>query len=206
MCSQRVQKVTEILITQKKKRGKEKETICKAHLSFFQSRQLIPFYKGSVKTESWYQYLNSIHKGTNQKFDITKVYIMLDRAASQDVAGQRDERRREQKRGRWLNIYRFKEPAFSFFLCRDCTLAIWQNRGSTRGLWPIANELFSACSAARREWSFSVYIHILESTGICIWEHIYSNGLKNKSFYQIWTKHIDWTGSCFYNHYIITLH
>lgn len=61
---------------------------------------MIPFYKGSVKTESWYQYLNSIHKGTNQKFDITKVYIMLDRAASQDVAGQRDERRREQKRGR----------------------------------------------------------------------------------------------------------
>lgn len=174
MCSQRVQKVTEILITQKKKRGKEKETICKAHLSFFQSRRLIPFYKGSVKTESWYQYLNSSDVKLLICPFVNKVYIMLDWAASQDVAGQRDERRREQKRGRWLNIYRFKEPAFSFFLCRDCTLAIWQNRGSTRGLWPIANELFSACSAARREWSFSVYIHILESTGICIWEHTFT--------------------------------
>lgn len=142
--------------TKKEERKRERETICKAHLSFFQSWRLIPFYKGSVKTESWYQHLNSSDVKLLICPFVNKVYIMLDRAASQDVAGQRDERRREQKRGRWLNIYRFKEPAFSFFLCRDCILAIWQNRGSTRGLWPIANALFSACSASRREWSFNL--------------------------------------------------
>lgn len=40
---------------------------------------------------------------------------------------------------------------FFLSLCRDAILVVWQSRKGTTGLEPIANELFSAGSAARRD-------------------------------------------------------
>lgn len=143
-CSQTSPLLLHMLL--KTQRGEER--ICGAHLSTLSGLLMTPSmihhsYRGRVKMVPKFD-SNDV-KLLIYPF-VNKVNIVFDQSFSRGCTGQRDERRREEKE---KVIKRPKFLSF-FFWCRDAILVIWWSRLCTTGLWPIANELFSGCNAARR--------------------------------------------------------
>lgn len=73
------------------------------------------------------------------------------RQSVRDVRGEKSPKMNRGGKMKMIKQLQFQRTCFYFssFLCRDVILFIWQSTGCATGLWPIANELFSAGNADR---------------------------------------------------------